>query len=668
MKKLLVVLFALLMVVGCAKKEEKVEPVVQEFKDSFNYVYTADLSTFDYIYNNKSTNGDIYNNGVEGLLTQDKYGVLAPGMAETWESNAEATVWTFHLRKGAQWVTNNGEKYDEVKAQDFVTGLRHAAEFQSLTLWLVGDVIVGLNDYIAGNVEWDAVGIKAVDDYTVEYSMTGSTPYFPSMTTYSILFPVNQEFLESKGDGCKLGAPNAETCSFGALETTGILYNSAYVISNYTSKSVIEFTKNDNYWDAENVFIKNVKLTYTAENDDPDYLYKMFKNGEVDATGVRVANPEIKADAEANYGENIYISDTGTTVYWAALNVNRSIYNSPTDPSKAVSQKKDNVEQQESSKAALLNVNFRRAIMMSFSTHAYEAVTLGEELADGPSRNTIVAPTFCRINGAPYIDVLTEKLHAYEGYEDVNLADGQDAWYNVEKAQAYLAKAKEELGDSVTWPIHLDTLCVSISETSTNRALAEKAAIEAALGAENVVIDIISCEDSNVYYDCWYYCELGSDCNADLLFFGGWGPDYEDPRSYLNIFLPENGDMLQNLGLSVSSVSTPAEEALKEQIGLSKYGEMCAAADVITDDNDTRFTKYAEAEAYFLTQALVRPMSTSGAAVQISKIVPYTACYGNYGWASYNNVPIFKGMKVYNEKIQTAEEHATAKAAWMAGE
>ena len=161
---------------------------------------------------------------------------------------------------------------------------------------------------------------------------------------------------------------------------------------------------------------------------------------------------------------------------------------------------------------------------------------------------------------------------------------------------------------------------------------------------------------------------MGSETNADLLFFGGWGPDYEDPRTYLNIFLPENGDMIQNLGLNVSSVSTPEIEAIKEEVGLTKYGEMCAEADAIVDDNDARFTKYAEAEAYLLSQALIRPMTTSGANVKVSRMVPYTACYGNYGWASYNNVFLFKGMKVYNTKVQTTEEHAAAKEAWMAGE
>ena len=666
MKKLLVVLFALLLLVGCTGTNGGGEggETGRTEKDTFNYVYTADLSTFDYIYNNKSTNGDIYNNGVEGLLTQDRFGVLAPGMAESWEQNEDATEWTFHLHKGANWVTNNGEVYDEVKAEDFVTGLRHAAEFNSLTLWLVGDVIEGLNDYLEGTVEWDAVGIETPDDYTVVYKMTGPTPYFPSMTTYSILFPVNKEFLESKGTGCALGAADAENCTFGSLAADGILYNSAYVISNYTSKSVIEFTKNDNYWDAENVFIKNIKLTYTAENDDPDYLYKMYKNGEVDSTGVRVANPEIKADAEANYGDNMYISDTGTTCYWVALNVNRQQYASPTDPSKAVSAKTD--EQKEDTKKALLNLNFRRAVMAAFSDHAYEAVSLGDELADGPSRNTLVAPTFCRIDGVAYGDVLQDKLRAYEGYEDINLADGQDAYYNPEKAKAWLAKAVEELGDTVTWPIILDTLAVETSETSVGRAKAEEQAIEAALGAEYVDVQVHAV-DVDTYYDCWYYVELGSETNADLLFFGGWGPDYEDPRTYLNIFLPDNGDMLQNLGFSSVALTTPEEQQLKEDVGLVKYGEMCAVADAVTDDNDTRFSLYADAEAYFLSQALVRPMATSGADVVISNIAPYTACHGNYGWASYNNVPIFKGMKVYTSAI-TTEEHDTAKAAWLKGE
>ena len=125
--------------------------------------------------------------------------------------------------------------------------------------------------------------------------------------------------------------------------------------------------------------------------------------------------------------------------------------------------------------------------------------------------------------------------------------------------------------------------------------------------------------------------------------------------------------MLQNLGFNVKEISDADGEALKEAVGLRTFGDMCAAADVIVDNNDDRFTKYAEAEAFFLTQALVRPMSTSGAGVNISKIVPYTACYGNYGWASYNNVPIFKGMKVYTSAI-TTEEHDTAKAAWLKGE
>ncbi len=137
---------------------------------------------------------------------------------------------------------------------------------------------------------------------------------------------------------------------------------------------------------------------------------------------------------------------------------------------------------------------------------------------------------------------------------------------------------------------------------------------------ENVQVNVISV-DSDTYYDCWYYVELGSETNADLLFFGGWGPDYEDPRTYLNIFLPDNGDMIQNLGLNVKGVSTPEIEALKEEIGLRKFGDLCAVADVITDDNDSRFTKYAEAEAYLLQLGLIRPMNTSGATVQISRMV-----------------------------------------------
>lgn len=169
-------------------------------------------------------------------------------------------------------MTDDGVEYAEVTAHDFVTGLRHAVEFDSQTLYLVQYTIKNLDAYYNGEVEWEEVGIKAVDDYTLVYTLEAPTPYFHTITTYSILMPVNQEFLESKGTGCKLGAAEPSSCSFGEVAPDGILYNGAYLLSNFTSKSVIEYTANPDYWDAEHVYIPNVKLVY-YDGSDPDSLF-----------------------------------------------------------------------------------------------------------------------------------------------------------------------------------------------------------------------------------------------------------------------------------------------------------------------------------------------------------------------------------------------------------
>ncbi|MCQ2427595.1 MAG: peptide ABC transporter substrate-binding protein, partial [Clostridia bacterium] len=118
MKKVVSFLLAALMLVacfaGCAKEEQK--------EMTYSMIDMFDITTLDYVYNNKSSNGDYTNNFIEGLLTQDNHGTLIPGMATEWKSNDDATVWTFKIRDDANWVTNEGEVYAKVTAEDFVSG------------------------------------------------------------------------------------------------------------------------------------------------------------------------------------------------------------------------------------------------------------------------------------------------------------------------------------------------------------------------------------------------------------------------------------------------------------------------------------------------------------------------------------------------------------------
>ena len=110
------------------------------------------------------------------------------------------------------------------------------------------------------NTDFSNVGVKAIDDYTVQYSLTRPEPFWNSKTTNSILFPVNEEFLNSQGK------------DYGAATPSGILYNGPYILKNFTSKSVIEYEKNPNYWDKEKVKIEKVKLTYYDGSDQESLI------------------------------------------------------------------------------------------------------------------------------------------------------------------------------------------------------------------------------------------------------------------------------------------------------------------------------------------------------------------------------------------------------------
>ena len=172
MKKIVALVLALVMVLSVASfavAEEYTGP------DTYSMIDNFDITTLDYVYNNKSSNGDYTSNFIEGLLTQDSHGTLIPGMAKEWSCNEDASVWTFVIRDDAVWMTNEGEEYDAVKPEDWITGMQHAVATGSETLGLVSSLIVGLEDYIAGTATWDAVGIKA-DGNTLTYELPQPIP------------------------------------------------------------------------------------------------------------------------------------------------------------------------------------------------------------------------------------------------------------------------------------------------------------------------------------------------------------------------------------------------------------------------------------------------------------------------------------------------------------
>lgn len=634
--------------------EEPTAEPVEEYTgpDTFSMIANFDITTLDYVYNNKSSNADYVNNFVEGLLTQDNHGKLVPGMASEWSCNDDASEWTFTIRDDAVWSTSAGEEYDAVTAEDFVTGLKHAVDSKSETLGLVADLIVGLREYSDGTGKWEDVGIKA-DGNQLTYTLTGPCGYFDGMTTYTILWPINAEFLESKGS------------DFGAVEPDSILYNGCYILSSLVPAQEVRFDANPNYYDAKNVFVQHVVVTY-SDGKDPAQQFNMFVNGEVTSTTVNQSLPEVVAKAAELYPDNQYKSMTTATSYWGAFNWDRQMYALYNDPSVSTTSKTD--AQKADTKAAILNADFRRAVYAAYSAHAVEAITLGEEHADGVIRNTLIPYTFQTTSDGRTYGSIVEKYAAelVADYEGIDLNDGHDAWYNPELAKTFAERAKEELGDSVSeWPIHIDVPVYAASENQKNMQLAMKKSVEDAIG-EYVVIDLQFLEgNSSVYYSSFYNQPTGEDNSIDLVFGAGWGPDYGDPLTYLHCFDVHDGDMLNYSGINIESQGQSEEQkAVLETLGLNEVQEIVDQATAATGDE--RIELFAKAEAMLLTNGILRPYSTSGANITISKVKPFTVAYGLYGQAAYNQVPYFKYMQLLDEPVTTAEYEA-AKEAWMAG-
>lgn len=644
MKKVLALLLVSAVMLGACGSNAKGSSSSKksDLVSEYSSVYVTDLETLDYTFSSRKTNSDHYTNFVEGLLENDQYGNLKGDMAKSWEVSDDGLTYTYHLRKGVPWVDSEGNEYGaDVTANDFVTGLKHAVDVQSQTLYIVADSIKGLSDYIDGKTnDFSTVGVKAVDDYTLQYTLNKPEPFWNSKTTYGILYPINEEFLKSKGK------------DFGKPTPDSILYNGPFILANNTAKSVIEYTKNESYWDPKNVHLDTVKWTYN-DGSDPDGLFKSYENGELSLARVYPNSPGYK-DVTKAYPDGVTWSQTGGSTYNLTFNFNRGTFDAT---SKTTDKEKEDTQK------AILDRNFRLAILFGFDKKSYNAQSVGEEGANKALRNTLVPTDFVEIGGKPYGDKVASKLKALDSdaFGDVNLSDGQDGYYNADKAKEYMEKAKTELeAKGVQFPIHLDMPVEETSEISVNMVKSLKKSVETSLGSDNVVVDVQLLNEDK-YLAATYQATTGQAGDFDITNASGWGPDYTDPSSYLNIYDSRKGDMIHTLGLEASAVvqGTDPSTAAKKAINLPEYDALLDKAAAITDDLDARYTAYADAEAWLLDNALQVPIYADGGTPRVTNVVPFS---GPYGWAGIAANKL-KYVEVQSD-IVTTDQYDKAKKAW----
>lgn len=260
----------------------------KEYKSVYRTSFNKSYASFNYFSTAYSTVRSIVTNCIDGLVEPDIYGVYVPSLAESWTANDDETVWTFKIRQGIKWVDHTGADTGmEVTAQDFVDGIRYIGDplNDAYSLRVVRNLIEGLYDYYwtlddidSGEVadktreevlaSFDnTVGVKAIDEYTVEYTLTSSAPYFLSLIESSmLLLPIEYDYAIELGE------------DFG-VDNEHMLYCGAYYISAFERDKAITLTKNPLYWDKNNVTVETVEYQMIPEGTTS---LEMFKRGELD--------------------------------------------------------------------------------------------------------------------------------------------------------------------------------------------------------------------------------------------------------------------------------------------------------------------------------------------------------------------------------------------------
>lgn len=541
-------------------------------KDSFSMPYPSDPVTWDGLATSRAADTDAIINTYDGLMEYDVEGTLQPALAESYEVSDDGLTYTFHLRKDVKWTDSQGREVDTVKADDFVAGMQHMCDAQGGLEYLVQGVIKNVSQYISGEVtDFDEVGVKAVDDYTVEYTLEEPCSYFMTMLGYTIFMPMSRSYYQSQGG--KFGAEydsSAADYQYGK-DSNSIAYCGPYLVTNATAKNTIVFKLSDSYWNKDNVNIKTLTWLFNDQSDVTK-MYTDAKAGTVDYVNLNTSTMET-AKSEGLYDQYAVVSDTDATSFMAFYNINRTATANANDGTTAKTTKSD--EEIQRTNKALQNVHFRRAISFAADRGAYNAQQVGEDLKYTSLRNTFTPGYFVslskdttiQINGTDttfpagtYYGEIVQKQIDADGVKikvwdaENKTSDGFDGWYNPENAVEELNTAIEELAEEgitidESNPIQIEYPYPSAVEVYTNKANSYKKSVEAALGGK-VVINLVDAVDLDGWYYAGYYVNYGYEQNYDVYDVSGWGPDFGDPCSYLDTMLPDyEGYMTKCFGI-----------------------------------------------------------------------------------------------------------------------
>ncbi len=258
-----------------------------------NYQLGATPKSLDPALNNATDGASVIQQCFDGLTRRDKDGKIVPAVAESWDISADGLTWTFHLRD-TKWsdgkpVTAQNFEFAMKRAVNPLTGAEYAYQME---------YIKGASEIIAGTAAPETLGVKAIDDKTLEIVLAGPCAYFTEMVAFPTYYPVREDIVANEG-----WANKAET----------YIVNGAYKITSYTAQDKMVLEKNDQYWDAANVLCPKVINWLT---DDDAAALAAFETGEID---ICETFPSEETDRMKTAG--FFEIDSSLGVYYASVNM-----------------------------------------------------------------------------------------------------------------------------------------------------------------------------------------------------------------------------------------------------------------------------------------------------------------------------------------------------------
>lgn len=397
MKKFLALILAAMMVASmaaCGSSEEtntntestgnNTESTTTAAAQYYNTYMSADPTSMDISRISDSYSAGVVNNVMEPLVrmgeTEDGNYVIEPGDAATWESNDDATVWTFHLGD------NTWSDGQPVTAHDYVYSLQRSA-----------DPATGCpNEYflepIAGYYEvrdgasLDTLGVKALDDKTLEITLSHPVPSYLDMCCSSVYYPIRKDAVEQYGE------------QYGT-EPSMVLTNGAYNFDSWTHNSSITLSKRDGYWNADAVQIENVTVHILG---DSNTAYTMFEANQIDYVGTSTAEWVAKFTAMEDVD---YVKTMGSNTNYAFYNTQDALFQ---------------------------NANIRKAFNMATERQLFNEVNFGGR----SNAATGWIPMSMSVGGVNYREYAGDLMQAM--YDEADAAGMT--------AKDYLLKGMEELG------------------------------------------------------------------------------------------------------------------------------------------------------------------------------------------------------------------------------